>query len=294
MSEVYSDQNKASLTILILESISFIAVALSAITSMSLVLWVDLIESFCLLFKAAFVKYISKKLQKDLSYTYNYGTEKVESLASLFCDLTLLISVACIICVAIYEIVNPSRPSDNLFFAIFIKLANILADCIIVYKQRKVYKKHKSSIVKTEYESYIVELLYDCSIAFTVVVTYLLREYKFSWYLGSIFSILISIYVIYKSKGRITNALNDLSDKTLDENEQFTIINVLNRHNDEYKNFIKVNSHKTGETIKIDLYVTFTDDETYKEILSFAETIDREISEKLGDSEVSVIIRSLV
>ena len=82
----YQKQKDLSFAQFLAEAPSFLAVLVSAILSRATLIYVDLLDSFGTLLRAALVTIFSKKLSKDLRFEYNYGVGKVESIASLLCD----------------------------------------------------------------------------------------------------------------------------------------------------------------------------------------------------------------
>lgn len=69
---------------------NFVAVTVSAIVSVSLIVWMDFVDSFCNVVNSGFVALLSRKLRRNLKYEYNYGVGKIEAISSLACDGILI------------------------------------------------------------------------------------------------------------------------------------------------------------------------------------------------------------
>jgi len=67
----FQDETKASLMNFLSESVNYIAVIATAIVTMSLSIFMDLINSTCNLLRTGFCTVLSKKLQKNLNYKFN-------------------------------------------------------------------------------------------------------------------------------------------------------------------------------------------------------------------------------
>ena len=80
----YKKQKNLSFVQLLSEIPAFIATLVSAIYGNTMILFVDLVDSFGSLIRTVMVMILSQKLSKDLRYEYNYGIEKIEALVSLF------------------------------------------------------------------------------------------------------------------------------------------------------------------------------------------------------------------
>ena len=76
----YKKQQNLSFVQFLSETPSFVAVLVSAILSRTILVFVDLLDSFGNLFRTAMVTVLSRKLSKDLRYEYNYGVGKIEAI----------------------------------------------------------------------------------------------------------------------------------------------------------------------------------------------------------------------
>ncbi|MEE0878333.1 MAG: hypothetical protein UH788_03560 [Treponemataceae bacterium] len=108
----YKKQQNLSFAQLLAELPSFIAVLVSAILTRTILIFVDLLDSFGNLLRTAMVTILSKKLSKDLRYEYNYGIGKIEAIASLLCDSIVFFGLLITIGLSIYSIFFPEKPSD--------------------------------------------------------------------------------------------------------------------------------------------------------------------------------------
>lgn len=86
-------------------------------------------------------------------------------------------------------------------------------------------------------------------------------------------------------------AISELTDKTLPEDEQMKILNVITRHFDDYSGLCSINSHNIGSKAHIDLVITFPAEKTYQEIVDLRNVLQSEISELIEDSTVTITIQ---
>jgi divalent metal cation (Fe/Co/Zn/Cd) transporter len=85
-------------------------------------------------------------------------------------------------------------------------------------------------------------------------------------------------------------ALEDLTDKTLPEEQQMKILRVLNRYYDSYSQFHAINSHKSGEVTKIDLHLSFENSTSFEEILTLKKKLQDEFDSQFGNCEVNILV----
>ena len=84
-------------------------------------------------------------------------------------------------------------------------------------------------------------------------------------------------------------ALEDLTDKTLPEEQQLKILGVLTKHYDSYSYFHSINSHKTGDITRIDIHLSFDKDTSFEEIINLKKQIQDELGNQLGKCIVNII-----
>ena len=286
----YNKQQKLTIMQFFLELPNFIAVLLSAIFSGSLIVWLDFIDSLGGIFGEGVVMAQSRKLSKDLKFKYNYGVGKVEALTTILCEGIAIGGLVCIMIISIIEIINPAKPSDLIIYVVILKIINVLLDLFFVYKQYKIKKESSSKIIEREFVSNIGALAFDVATLLSLLFIWLFRNYLFSWYIAPILSLVIAIVFTFFYSKHIKNAIDELSDKTLPENLQFKILKVLARHQQEYEYFDNVKSHYNGSELIIDIVICFFDDTPYKDIAEFQKTIQKELTEVLGECVVSLII----
>lgn len=286
----YKQQTKATIVAFLIEQPSLIAVAISAIVSGSLIVWVDFLDSFCNVVREGVVSFVSLKLQSNLKYKYNYGIAKIEALCSMMCDFIMAIGVSCVFFCSIYQIFVPSKESDFLFYVILLKIINILLDLIIVYRQYKIKKVENNNVVNTEFAAVLKNLYFDVAILATTFICYILRNESGSVYISPVVCMIISVIVVYKAIRRISSNINELTDKTLSEEMQFKIIRVLNKYFDKYEKLLSIDSHKLGNKLHVDLAITFQNKETYEEIIQFLDSVSKDLEDVLPGCEISLVI----
>ena len=110
----YEKQKNLSYIQLLAELPTMIETILSAVFSKALLLWVDLFDSLGYIIRQALLIILSKKLSENLEFEYNYGIGKIEAISSLLCDSIVIVGMFSTVCVSIYSLFFPSKPSDLL------------------------------------------------------------------------------------------------------------------------------------------------------------------------------------
>ena len=105
-------------------------------------------------------------------------------------------------------------------------------------------------------------------------------------------SILVAACLIVGCIKRIKVSLNELTDKTLPEEQQMKILKALNRHFDSYLQIHSIDSRKIGKITRIDIKLSFENDTRVEEVLSLQQQIQNELGEQIDECIVNIIMHS--
>ena len=286
----YKKQKNLSFAQLLAEFPTFIETLVSAILSRTLFLYVDLLDSLSYIIRYAVVMLLSKKLSKDLRFEYNYGIGKIEAISSLLCDGIVLFGMFLTLCLSVYSIFYPRKPSDLLIIVAALKLYDIIWDLFFFVKQRKILKINRSAIIKANFAAALGTLLFD-SIAFvSLLAMWLLRNNPIGGYISPVASIFAIVYLTIGCIKRIKVALNDLTDKTLPEEEQMKILSILTRYFDSYSQFHSIDSRKSGYVTRIDIHLSFENNTRVEEVINLQKQMQEDFEGQFGDCIVKIIV----
>ena len=286
----YKQQQNLSIAQLLAELPSFVAVLVSAILSRNLLVYVDLLDSSMYLIRLVLIVVLSKKLTKDLRYEYNYGVGKIEAIASLLCDGMGCFGLLITLGFSVQAIIRPEQPSDFVIAVVGLKVINVSFDTAFFVKQRKITKIHSSAISNANYAEALSALLFDSVALVSLFVMWLLRNNPIGGYISPVVSIFVVIYLMFGYVKRIRQALTELTDKTLPEEEQMKILSILTRHYDSYSQVHSVNSHKSGDCIRIDMHLSFERNTSFEEILTLKKQMQDELDSQFGNCIVNIIV----
>ncbi len=286
----YKKQQNLSFAQFLAETPSFVAVLVSAILSKTILVFVDLLDSFGNMLRTAMVTILSKKLSKDLRFEYNYGVGKIEAIASLVCDGIVFLGLIITLALSVYSIIYPEQPSDLVIAVVGLKVINVSFDTAFFVKQRKIIKIHRSAISETNYAAALAALLFDSVTLVSLLAMWLLRDNPIGGYISPVISIFIAIYLIFGCFKRARQSLNELTDKTLPEEQQMKILNILTQYYSSYSQFHSINSRKSGDVTRIDLHLSFEKNTSFEEILIFKKQIQDEFNDQFDNCVVNVIV----
>ena len=284
----YKQQRNLSSVQLLAEAPFFIVNLLSALFSRTILLYVDLMDSLNYIIRNAMVMILSNKLSKDLRYEYNYGIGKIEAISSIFGDGIVLFGMVLAMFVSVYSFFYPSNPSEFLLAVVGVKLYDIMWDVAIFAKQRKIFKINQSALSESNYAAALGDLLFDSFTGFSLLIMWLLRNNPIGGYISPVVSVLVAGYLIVGCIKRIKSSLNELTDKTLPEEQQLKILKALTRHYDSYSQVHSIDSRKIGEITRIDIRLSFENNTRVEDVIKLQKQMKDEFDGQFGNCVVQI------
>ena len=165
-------------------------------------------------------------------------------------------------------------------------------DLAFFAKQRKILKNHRSAIIETNYAAALGALLFDVIAFVSLLLMWLLRNNPIGCYISPVVSIFAVVYLTVGCIKRIKTALNELTDKTLPEEQQMKILNTLTKHYSSYSQFHSIGSRKSGDVTMIDIHLSFEEDARVKEIADLQKQMHEELNSRLGNCIVNIIVKN--
>ena len=284
----YEQQQNLSFAQILAEVPSFVAVLVSAILSRNLLVFIDLFDSFMYLISLSLVVVLSKKLTKDLRYEYNYGIGKVEAISSLICDGIAFFGLLFMLGLSVYEIMYPEQPSKLVIAVVGLKVINVVFDIVFFVKQRKITKIHNSAISKANYAEALSALLFDSVALVSLFAVWLLRDNPIGGYISPVVSIFVAIYLMFGYVKRTRQALIELTDKTLPEEDQMKMLNILIRYFNSYSQVHAIDSRKVGDTSMVDIHLSFEKNTSVEDVAKLQTKMQEEFDRQIGNCIVKI------
>ena len=288
--EIYNEQTKNSFLSLITEIPVTAVYLVAALRSMTGLVWISFIDSFCFAVKETVVLISCSKFRNDLSYTYNYGIVKIETLVSLCCDAVNVFGLIIAIFYGINEFGQPQKIGGYFAVAALLSLFDTVLDGILVIKQRKIKAEFQNPIAVSEYNAMLKDLVLDSLLFLSMLLCYIMKNGSAVNFVCPLISILLAVFFIVRCIKNMRSGVDQLSDKTLDEKEQLKILRVLNSFHDEYSGFGSVNSHRSGSRMLIDFDLTFPPETPYEKIAALRSSLEARLNEDFGDCAVTIVI----
>ena len=286
----YKKQQNLSFAQLLSEVPAFVITLISAIVANTMLLFVDLMDSFGNLLRTAMLTILSKKLSKDLRFEYNYGVGKIEALVSLICNGVVFCGLLLTMGLSFHAIFYPQQPSDSIIAIVGFKVINVCFDTAFFTKQRSILKKHGTAISEANFAAALAALLFDSVTLISLLIVWVFRNDYIGGYISPVISIFVAIFLLIGCVKRTKQAIDELTDKTLPEKVQMKILSILVRYYDSYSQIFTINSHKVGTGVQVDLELAFEYDSRVEEIVSLKNQIQEDFYREIGECTLNIVV----
>ncbi len=283
-------ESRISLILTLLRLPDLISALAAAFVSKSMVVWVEVVESASIVIPCLLIFVLTKKLNKNLKFKFNYGTGKIEAITSLCCEIFDIAGLFCIFLVSVRRLISPQTNDGMYLTGAVMLLLGVLVDLYFYRKQKALLESTHGKIFHTAAFSAKIEFVFDCIALVTLFLEFLFREHSWSAYIAPSVCILACISFTIALLKNISDSLSELSDVTLGEEEQMELLSVLTKYFDEYSRLGEVRSRKSGNTFYFDIEMSFPADRTCGEIGKTVSKIRKEVEEKFENCITNIVL----
>ena len=269
---------------------AFVALIWAVMTTKSMIVIIDVIDSSTVIIGFVFTFIMSGILKKDLSSDFNYGSGKIAALGSLITDILVTIAILTTLVSVVINFNSPVEKVEGLLGACAIKTWYVISDYIGYTARKKIYLEEKNRLFESEVMNMKKELMFDSVGLVALIVITLLNGNQIGNYIQSIVSIILVIYVLYNTVNHIKESTGELMDKSSDYKRKTAFRQMLMRFYGRYKDVVAVRSRQSGNKIYVEYNLSFEQNTTYDEIEQLSKDLQHDLSELIGECEVSVVV----
>ena len=283
-------QHNVALLLIFWRLPEFITSFIAASANGSAVVWLEFIENASILIPGILIAVLSRKLNRNLKYMFNYGTGKVEAITALSCEIFDIAGLFCILFFAVSEIIRPKEVSEYLLLALIVSIVGLVIDVVILLWQKKILCDTQGKMFHTAYVSAQKEFFFDAASIVTLLIEVIFKKSVWVTYLSPVVCIVIAVPFFTIVLRHLKASVAELIDRTLDEESQLKIIKVLNEFYDSYEELGEIRTRVNGEEQIVDIELKFNDGKDYGAIRQVADNIKVRVQEELGRSTVNILV----
>lgn len=236
----------------------------------------DLIASLVAFFS---VSQSSKPADKE----HPYGHGKIENISGIIEGLLIFVAAAMIIVKAYHKIFETTK-IEQAEIAIAVMVVSAVVNLFVSRKLYKVAKEEDSMALEAD----ALHLKTDVYTSLGVGVGILLIKLTGYAILDSVVAMLVAILIIKEAAELCKNAVDFLLDIRLSDREEAVIIKIIEEHSDQFIEYHKLKTRKSGNVKHIDFHIVVDADLSVKTTHAIIGSLKKDMCEKVGNTRVSI------
>lgn len=224
-------------------------------------------------------------------YGFDYGTGKLQIIIGFVSSMAYIASLLFLGVLSVHRILNPA-PLDSTYTAIAaaFQLVIFFVTLWLWRSSKAIAAEQLSPVMEMQWRTNRADALSGLLFAVALALCLLLKQYYWSIFIDPVCAILFVVYVIISFLPIINNGLNDILDKTLQEDLQLIIDKRLAEFFNQFDDFHSVRSRRSGERIFIEIALSFAPEQCVSEVSQTIGKLCASIEQELVNSEVRVIL----
>lgn len=263
-------------TLIILKVVAGILSGSVSIISEAIHSGMDLVASF-----VAFFSVRTSAKPADRKHPFGHG--KIENISGLIEGVLIFIAAAIIIYEAVKKIFDPVAIEET-NLAMVVMFISAVINLIVSRKLFKVAKEEDSMALEAD----SLHLKTDVYTAAGVGIGILLIKVTGLLILDPIIAIIVALMIIKEAWELCQNAIDSLLDSKLSDEEEAEIAKILNKHSDQFIDYHKLKTRKSGNKKHIDFHITVPTNTTVQEAHDIIGRIKKEMNEEINNTRVNV------
>lgn len=217
----------------------------------------------------------------DRNHPFGHG--KIENISGLFEGVLIFIAAGLIIKEAVKKIFTPVEIEQS-YIAIGVMVISALVNFFVSKELYKVAKEEDSMALEAD----ALHLKTDIYTSIGVAIGILLIQITGILMLDSIVAILVAVLIIKEAWELSKNAFENLIDARLSEDEELEIKGIIRSHDNEFIDYHKLKTRKSGNIKHIDFHITVNPNCTVKEGHDIITRLKKDMNERLNNTRVTI------
>ncbi len=289
--DILRKQERVVLLTLLLSMSSFIPILVVALLSGSMLLLSDMLDYGRVIISSLLGWRILRAVRTGRMNGFDYGTGKLQTLGGML-GATLYVAVLMIMAgISIRHLFRPIPlvQSFTILGALF-QLGGFAVSTWLWVRKRKLARAVFSPVMEMQWRASRAGALMCLAVFLGLTTTLLLQKYTWSVYLDPLFALVFIIYTGVSFLPILSDGINDLLDKTLQEDLQLKIDLHLAKNFDDYSGFHGVRSRRSGGRIFIEIALSFQHDQPVGKAVETIDRLCRGIESDIPGSQVHVAL----
>lgn len=292
--EDFASQIKIVKANLFIDISTFIPVIIIAIFSNSLVLVTDVFDYVFTISSEIIFFIVLRKCIKNETTNYDFGLGKMQSMAALFTSVIMIIGLLILMFEAIQRFfIAETIDFTFAYLGVGVHTIGFGVNFYLWQSAYKIWKNTKSPIINSQWRVNRANALGNIGVLISLILTLSFSEFGWSCFIDPISALIFAIITINSFITLFKNSMNDLLDKSIEEELQLKILKVLADYEYGYERFYDYYTRKSGNKIFIDIKLGFDPAKKIGDAMNICSRIKEKLEYYIKGSDVNVIMHTI-
>ncbi|UWG96285.1 cation diffusion facilitator family transporter [Dehalobacter sp. DCM] len=227
------------------------------------------------------VRQSSKPADKE----HPFGHGKIENISGLAEGLLIFVAAAVIIKEAVEKIVDPGE-IEQAPIAIAVMVISAVINLSVSRTLMRVSKEEESMALEADALHLKTDVLTSLGVGVGILLI-LLTDFVI---LDSLVAIMVAVLIIKEAYHLCKKAFDFLLDSKLSDVEEAEIERIINQFSDQFRDYHKLKTRKSGNCKHIDFHITLDSEITVKEAHDLVGSLKKAMSDQIKNTRVIIHI----
>ncbi len=268
---------------------AWILTLIAAITSNSVAILSDFIDSTLQLFSLMLSWYVDLRISRRQNPLYAYGPGKIEGLTALIIGVVFLISSIGLSIVVFNRFMHPQKTSGaGVWIVMFFSLIFALSNAYLFIQTRKENRERKRSHLDAESRIYVTKSASNGGLFLSITFS-TFQPFEGAEYMDPMFSSIVICLMIINMFQLYRKNIPEILDESISESSQLVVTKILTKHFDAYDQYCGMRSRYSGNRVFIEVFLQFNARLSMEEVLKRIKTIEKDIGEYITNADVTIV-----
>ena len=265
----------------------------AAYMARSLTLVVDIVISVAETLASLFSWIVIRKVARGRNHEFNYGFGKFENISGLGVAAVMLLSFIVVVMEGIERLRTPVAIVESgvvLGFAITTFAA--VSDTWLWFKNLRLARRQSSPLMEAQWRFFRSKAVCDYCVLASLGCTLLFHSFDWSIYIDTVFSFVLSGFLLWSAYLITTDSIYDLLDRALDESLQVEINRLLIAHFGVYESLHGVRTRRSGGHVYVEVFLEFDGGAFMADVQRTIDSLTADLESRIPSSQVMICPRT--
>ncbi len=261
----------------------------AVVAARSSVLLADFLKTFLELVAVTMSWLAIRRINRGSNQQFEYGLGKMENLVSLLVGTLMATCLLIIVGNSIRNILHPSHIAGvGVLISMVAQVVYSAINGVLWIRGRRAAKAEGSPLMESQARLFLTRMIANVFILLALVLSKALARFEWAMYLDPVASLVIAGSILMAALGIFSTSVNDLLDRTLEENDQILILRELAHHFEDYEALHAIRSRRAGPQAFIEILLEFDPEKKVAEVQKVVDDIRGNLESTIRNSRVTI------